>query len=410
MYSNQALNVLINAIKHYFLNRNRQKEKEDKDKWTNAKYSGILISYLSECADSSVIDFVFNLIREYLGNEDSKIRESVIIAFGSILQTIYSDRIKDIIEGALPTMIDLLTDKNIDVRSTAAWSLRKITQYHTDCLMNMSNTNPELLDAFLQNIIKNLSSNKRVVVQLVDCFSKIIVNTKEFLEAAHPGALLQTSILSKYYPEILNNLLQIAYKKDAYDAENNIALSSLFSINSLIDFSPLDCIDFIKEYFTNIVIALDNTSANDFFRDSLEKKLNYQESLCAIVNSYFIGDKINLDSDKCYYLYNVVERLFRERNSVFQSGILLCSKLIIYTHNNFPETFELIFSNYCQYLFTAMCQYEDVGICSIAIGVVSDFIRNIHDSFQKYLQEMFEKIYTIGQVIFVYLILLVAVI
>ena len=358
-----------------------------------------MISYLSECADSTIIDFVFDLIREYLGNEDSKIRESVILAFGSILQTIHFAKIKDIVEGALPTLIELLTDKNIDVRSTVAWSLRKITQYHTDCLINMSNVNPLLLNLFLENIIKNLNSNKRVVLQLVDCFSNIIINTKEYLEEVHPGAALQTSILSKNYPDILNALFQIAYKKDAYDAENNIALASLFSINSLVDFSPLDCIDFIREYFNNIVTALDNTSANDFFRDNLEKKYYYQDNLCAIINSYFIGDKINLNGEQCVYLYNVLERFFKERNSVFQSGILLCSKLIIYTFNNYPDNFELIFSNYCQYLFMAICQWEDSGICCVAIGIVSDFIRNIHDPFEKFLNEMFEKIFSIGKVI-----------
>lgn len=386
-------------MKHYLLNRNRLKEKEDKDRWTNAKYSGILISYLSECADHTIIDFVFDLIRDYLGNEDSKIRESVILAFGSILQTIHYARIKDIIEGALPILIDLLTDKNIDVRSTVAWSLRKITQYHTDCLINMSNTNPNLLDTFLENIIKNINSNKRVVLQLVDCFSNIIINTKEYLEEAHPGAVLQTSILSKFYPDILNSLIQIAYKKDAYEAENNIAMASLFSINSLVDFSPLDCSDFIKEYFNNIVTALVNTTANELFKDNIEKKYNYQENLCAIINSYFIGDKINLNEEQCVYLYNVVEKIFKERNSVFQSGILSCSKLIVFTFNNYTQNFEQLFSNYCQYLFMAICQWEDSDICSVAIGVVSDFIRNIHDPFEKYLNEMFEKIYSIGRVI-----------
>ncbi len=387
-------------MKHYFLNRNRHKEREDKDKWTLAKSSGVLISHLSECADASVIDFVFDLIRDYLGSEDSKVRESVILAFGSILQTIYSERIKCIIDSALSPLIELLTDKNIDVRSIVAWSLRKITQYHTDCLINLSNTNPQLLDAFLLSVIKNLCSNKRVVVQLVDCFSNIIINTKEYLQELHPGAEIQTCILSKYYPEILNNLLSIAYKKDSYDSENNIALPTLYSINSLIDFSPLDCFDFIKEFFNNIVIALDNTSANDMFRDDPDKKYAYQENLSAIINSYLLGNKVTLDSAKCLYLYNLLERLFKERNSVFQSGILLCSKLTIYSHNNSPEIFEQILSQFCQYLFMAICKWDDSGVCSVAIAVVSDFIRHIYDPFEKYLNEMIDKIYWIGKVIF----------
>jgi len=47
----------------------------------------------------------------------------------------------------------------------------------------------------------------------------------------------------------------------------------------------------------------------------------------------------------------------------------------------------------------AICQWEDSGICCVAIGIVSDFIRNIHDPFEKFLNEMFEKIFSIGKVI-----------
>jgi len=363
-----------------------------------ANSAGILISYLSQCTDETIIDFVFDLIREYIGNDDSKIRESVIIAFGSILQTIYSQRIKDIIAGALPTLLNLLTDKNIDVRSTVAWCLRKITQYHTDCLISLGNTKPDDLDLFIQNLLKNLNSNKRVVFQLVDCFNYIVVKTKEFFEEAHPGANLTTCILSKYYSEILKSLISIAFNKESYDTENNIALASLFTFNSLIDFSPLDCIDIIKEFFNLIVNGLDETFSKEFFQDEVEKKYNYQENLCAIINSYFIGDKIQLNADQCLYLYNVLDRIFNERKSVFLSGLLLSSKLVIYSYNNAPDIFKEIFPNFCQYLFTALSQIEEAAICSMALGIIADFIRLLYDPFEEYFKEMFSFIYKIGVV------------
>ncbi len=353
---------------------------------------------ISQCVDTLVIDFVFDLIRDYVVNEDSKIRESVFLAFGSILQTIYASSIKNIIEGALPTLLNSLTDKNIDVRSTVAWVLRKITQYHTDCLINLSNNNPELLEQFVQTIVKNLTSNKRVVYQLVDCFNNIMENTRSFFEEAHPNAMLPSCILSKNYSEILNILISIAYKKDSYDKEYNIALASLYAVNNLIDISPLDCIDSINEYFNSIVTALDNTSCNEIFKEEDEKKFYYQENLTAIINSYLVRDRVSLTQDQSLYLYGIVERIFKERNSVYQSGILLCSKVLIYVFNNFKNVFEDLLKNYCNYLYLGINKIEESDICSISLGIITDFIRLFDYHFEDYLKEMFPKIYSIGKV------------
>ena len=38
--------------------------------------------------------------------------------------------IKEIIEGSLPTLMNMLSDKSFDVRTTVSWVIKKIFKYH----------------------------------------------------------------------------------------------------------------------------------------------------------------------------------------------------------------------------------------------------------------------------------------
>lgn len=177
-YSNKALPILIKAMKHCLLNKNE---------CPNLKSAQRLIGQLSKHADPAIILFAFKLISENLGHEDSKIRISVIFLIESILKTIHFASIKLIIEDTFPTLFSLLNDKSMDMREHVASCLVEITEYHTDVLINMSNSNPYLFDVFLdnfQNIIENFSSNKRVIVDLVHFISNNFKNKRIFRSSA----------------------------------------------------------------------------------------------------------------------------------------------------------------------------------------------------------------------------------
>lgn len=382
------------------MNRDRQKEKEDKDKWTNVKSASILLANLSKCVDESIIQFVFNLIRDYLKSDDSKIRDSVILAFGSITETVHYARIKEIIEGALPTLLEMLGDKNIDVRSTVAWALRKLCKHHTDCLIGLQFNNKELLDQFIFTLTKNLSSNKRVVIQLVDCFSQLVTENKRlfFLNNEHINEdCYQTSILSKYYQQILENLLTIAFKNEAFEKENNVALPALFSLNVLILEHPLDCVDIIKEFFPNIVNSLLSLEDKENFKNP-EKKNEYVEAICAILASYLTLNIMELNKEQFEYLYNLATKYFIEKGTVFVTGLFLCSKIILCVYKKFPEALNHLLDDFQQYLHLGLCLFQDKVVGGMVLSIISDFIRELGPNFDIKLPHHFDKIMEIADV------------
>lgn len=134
VYANcdKCLEFLTSVIKYHYLNRNPQREKQFPDRWNLAKSASILLTYLSQCTNHNIIDFVFTLIKEHINSENSKIKDSVLMAYGSIMETMHESKIKEIIEGSLPTLINMLADKSLDVRITVSWVIKKICKYLCD--------------------------------------------------------------------------------------------------------------------------------------------------------------------------------------------------------------------------------------------------------------------------------------
>ena len=378
-------------MKHHYLNRNRQKEKLDEDGWTNAKSASLLISYLCQCADQAIVDFVFDLIKDYIGNDDSKIRESVILAFGSILETIYAGRIKEIIEGAIPTLLNLLSDKNIDVRTSVSWCLRKICKYHSDCLMNMKVNNPNLLNTFIGKLINSLDSNKRVIMQILDCFNNLCENTNVLKNSN----ISKTCILSCYYETILNKLLEIAFKNESYNKENNVSLGAFYTINNFINFAPLDTKDIIQTFFLHIVNALQSTDIKENYPDN-EKRYLFQEYLCSIISSYLNEDKINLTIEQAEYLYNLIKGYFISRENVFEFGISSCSKLVIILSNANIDKL----NDFVGYIDYALNRWFDEVNCKMALSGISDLIRNLENKFNRYMDRICLKLFEITEVFY----------
>lgn len=390
-YSDKCQAFLTNAIKYHYLNRNSQKEKQTPDKWNLAKSASVLLGYLSQCCTESIIDFVFLLIKEYINNENSKIKESVLMAYGSIMETIYSDKIKSIIEGSLPTLITMLSDKSLDVRSTDSWIIKKICKFHSEKIISLDKSSPLLLDQFISTLIKNLTSNKKVVSNICESLHFLaLANKKYSIENLNN---FKTGILSKYYPMLYENLLQIAYANDAITSERNIAVSAFFALGTLTDCAPSDVLNFLNEYFTNFINLLRNTLDKKKI-ESNEMRSEYQDYLCSTISSYLCDNKLPLTLEQSQFLYNLIKEIFMERGTVFETGILVCSSIAL----NIGESFLEILPDYGNFLYHGLSLWNVESICRIALVSVSDLIRSLKEKFEPYLEQLLPLVFGIIEV------------
>ena len=385
---NSNLEFLLKVTKFHYINRSPQKEKNFPDKWNLAKSASVLLSSLSNCTDERTINFVFEFIKEFTSNENSKIKESVLMAYGSIIDSVHQSKIKEIIEGSLPTLMIMLTDKSFDVRSTVSWVIKKICKYHTDRIVNLQHTDKILLDNFIQCLIKNLSSNKKVVINLIESINLLATNTKNL-----KGDNFQTSILSNYYKVIMETLVQVAYMQEAITSECNIAINAFFTISTLVETAPYDVLPLVQGYFSTFIDLLIASKNKSTFQ-SEEQRLLYQEYICSTLSSYLMENKTTLNTEQAKFLYSEIKALFLERATVFETGISLCSSIALNIGKNFTEFIE----DYGNFLFHALGMWNAELICKSAIMSVSDLIRALGNDFEPYIDQLIPVIFNIIQV------------
>ncbi len=402
-YCEKCLSFIINAIKYHYLNRNPQREKQFPDKWNLAKSASILLTYLSQCTSQITIDFVFELIKEHINSENSKIKDSVLMAYGAIMETVHENKLKEIIEGSLPTLINMLADKSLDVRITVSWVIKKICKFHCDRIQYLSISNSELLDLFIQTIIKYLSSNKKVVVNICESINYLACGAKKnFLSSNNyskgkDGIETQkTNFLSNYYEMLFNVLINIAYTKEGITSEYNIPLYAFNAISALIDDAPADTYNFINNFFNNFITCLNETKNKDKFENE-EIRYMYQEYLCSVISSYLCDNKISLNLEQARYLYNEIKEIFIQRSSVFDSGIMVCSSIALNIGKGFIE----FLPDYGNFLFHALSQWNVESVCRNAVSSLSDLIRSLGDNLGEYIDQLLPIVFSIIDVLII---------
>jgi importin subunit beta-1 len=376
-YSQKALGNLWAVIKQHYLNRNVQAEKLEPDAWNNVKAASSLLENLCLCTGDELIDLIFELIREYIASENPKIRDSVMLAFGSVLSS-NSLKLKAILPDAFGTILGMLNDTNQEVRTTVAWCLKKISEYHTDIFRQ----NRSLLDTFVNVILAHLSGNKKVTTYLCDTIHHLCfhLKTNDY-----------SGILTPYYPGLLSKLLSTAFEQGAFDTENNVALSCLFAVGSLVDFASPDAYQIIDQVFPEIVGAFEKTrlSSNSFTDENA--RLAYQGYLATLISACTVEGKIRINKEQADHLFNLIKQTFLERNSVYEEGLMACSSL--------ATCIGVEFLNYIRdfggFLCWGLNNWQDISICRIAINSTSDLIRSIGQNLAPFMNEIIEHILNI---------------
>ena len=381
-FCENAMQRLFNIIQTHFLNRNAEIERLNEDCWSNVKAASCLLHNLSLCTGPILIDNVFQLIRENLQSEKTKNRDSSLLAYGSVLVT-NQPKIKEIIPGSIPTLLTMLNDKSWEVRVRASWCLEKITEFHSDCLNNI-----ELFDQFISAIIQNLNGMKRVVIQLCDCIHFIAMNLKPDLANGETSGCL-----SKYMGELLNQLIKLAFTKDAYDPNHNVALAAFFSMGSIIDYAPIDTYNTINNFFSDIFSAFQSTLDSKNFQKE-EVRYAYQSYIATVISACAVGQKVKINIQEAASIYELLKTSFIQRQSVYEEGLMACSSLAL----ALGQDFEPLVKDFLSYLSYGLLQWQDTSICRISINSASDLLRAMGPIMNEYIIQIIPKILDILEV------------
>jgi importin subunit beta-1 len=375
MYCDKFLDGLFGVISTHLLNRNSEKEKIDPDAWNNVKAASCLLTNLSQCTHEKLIDYIFDMISNYFTSQEAKLRDSTILAFGSVLETIHIDKVRQIIPGALDSLINMLKDQNSEVRATTAWAIKKITEYHSEVFQN----NPNLFDTFINKIQENImNSNRKVSVQLLDALNFLVMRSGPSNEQ-----IISTGLISKHIPNLLPLLLSTAYSKEAFDAEDNITLAAFYAMGSIIDFAPMDMWGYIQEFFGQIYGAFE-ASLNIINFTSVDVRNAYQGYIATVISACTAAEKVKMNVQEATMVYNMIEASFEQRECVYEEGLMACSSIAL----TIGPSFVSLLPNFGKYLTWALKQWQEFELCRIAINSTSDLVRSCGPEMEDYLKQI----------------------
>jgi len=179
----------------------QQEEDADEDEWNTSMAAGTCLSLLASAVQDAIVPVVIPFIEGNIKSADWHRREAATMAFGSILQGPDPQMLTQLVEQALPLLINMMNDDNVHVKDTTAWTLGRI------CDILITTIKPEVLHPLVTALVKGLGDSPKVVVNC--CWALMNLADQYGLYFDDENEKPNTSPLSPYYEGIVTALLRV---------------------------------------------------------------------------------------------------------------------------------------------------------------------------------------------------------
>ncbi|KAJ8657351.1 hypothetical protein O0I10_006904 [Lichtheimia ornata] len=350
----------------------KQEEDEDEDEWNVSMAAATCLSLFAQCVRNAIISPTVPFVESNIQNTDWRYREAAVMAFGSIMDGPDDSVLRPLVDQALPTLINMMTDPVVNVKDTVAWTLGRVCELLINCIK------PEIhLRDMISALVLGLQDNPRIVGNC--CWS--LMNLAEQL-GPMLGEEMPSSTLSMYFEGIVTALLQFTERADN---EANCRTSAYEAISSLVMFSANDCIPMVQKIVLTILERLDASIA-------MENQ---------IVGADDRADHSELQSSLLGVLTNCIRRLSHDIVSIADRIMTLLlqllnnqSKQATTTEDAFlavgamTSALDADFARYAEtfvpVLCTALQNPAEYQLCSISVGLIGDLCRALGENVVPY--------------------------
>ena len=345
------------------------------DEWDSIKASTALISCLVLSGNKKVLDKMLSYISECLNNEllqksetnfetltnEEKIKslfikQNAFLIYRGVLS--YEKINSEIIMSSLQKIIlELKNINSLPIGESIAYCLLYICKYH----FNLINEEKKIFEEFLEQILQLLEmhiENKKIEFIFLYVMKYIIMK-------GNP------QYFDKYLTIIINTLMKIAYSKNSYNKDCNLALYSLYLTGKIIENceNTDENIKIIQMFFSKLYsLFQESLNKNNF--NTQEEQNNYQNGIISIITSCSIFKKITMNALQITSVYKLIEQSIIQRNELFQEALCCLGSLA-----NFGwELFSNINDQVMNYVLISLDDKRDFTLCFQGIIAASDII------------------------------------
>lgn len=175
----------------------RQEEDADEDEWNVSMAAGTCLGLLAQSVSDNIVPAVIPFIEANIRSQDWHQREAAVMAFGAILDGPDPTVLTPLVNQALPILIDMMTDQNVHVRDTVAWTLGRICELLTAAIKPDVHLRP-----LVAALVSGLRDNPRIIGN--SCWALMQLADNLSYSEDEPQ---QPSPLAPYYEGIVQALL-----------------------------------------------------------------------------------------------------------------------------------------------------------------------------------------------------------
>ncbi|KAL8619198.1 Importin subunit beta-1 [Nucella lapillus] len=349
----------------------KQEEYDDDDEWNPCKAAGVCLMLMATCCEDDVVPHVLPFVKDNIRHADWRFRDAAVMAFGSILEGPDSEKLKAVVEQAMPMLIELLTDQSVVVRDTAAWTVGRVCEILPEAVLNESCLNP-----LLMALIKGLEAEPRVASNICWAFSSLAEAAYESADNVDGTCEPETYCLSSSFETMVQKLLETTDRPDGN--QHNLRNAAYEALMELVKNSPKDCYVIVQKTTMIILERLERVLGMEAAIQSTNDRVQYndlQSLLCAtlqsVVRKMTPEDAPKISDQIMTALLSMFQNTTGKAGNVQEDALVAVSTLCEVLGDNFEKYLDA----FKPYLLMGLKNYAEYQVCLAAVGLVGDMCR-----------------------------------
>ncbi|KAJ3505061.1 hypothetical protein NLJ89_g7615 [Agrocybe chaxingu] len=352
----------------------QQEEDAEEDEWNVSMAAGTCLSLLAGAVQDAIVPAVIPFIEAHIKSADWHQREAAVMTFGSILEGPDPAVLTPLVNQALPLLIDMMTDTNVHVKDTTAWTLGRI------CDLLIGTIKPDVhLHPLISALVNGLQDSPRIIA---NCCWALMNLADQYVFYEEEGEAVQSGPLSPYYEGVVQALLRVT---ESSGNESNFRTAAYEAITSYLTQATPDAISVVQSTAVTVLQRMEHLLSMQNQILGVDDRNNWNElqsNLCGVVICVIrkLAEGIQPLADRIMTLILQLIQSAGKTSTMLEDAFLVVGAL--------ASALESQFSPYIQaflpFLYPALKAHEDTQLCTVAVGIIGDISRALGEQSAQY--------------------------
>jgi importin subunit beta-1 len=357
----EIMPVLMDLVK-------TQDEDADEDEWDVSKAAGVCIGLLAQSVNDDIVPLAIPFIEANIKSSDWRARDASVLCFGQILDGPSTVTLTPLVEQALPTIIEMMTDSSAAVKDSVAWTLGRIT----DLLCNVISADVHL-PALVQAAITGLQDKPHIAMLSGWTLLNLTEQLGGSAAAQDDGSPSQTSPISRFMPDITNSLLAATSRPTN---EQNARTSAYEALSTSMQGCAADCLPQASAVLLAMLDRQEQLNSMATQLVGMDDRNNWSElqtNICSVLQSITrrLEGEIAPMSDRIMTsLLTTIQNCGRQSEAL-EDAFMAVGSVITALEGNF----EKYLSAFAPFLSEGLRRHEETQLCKSSVGLVGDICR-----------------------------------